>query len=257
MGSLSELPQVSPGGTVEGGRGDGALGTLRDPYAWGTRSQLQRETFSTRPSAAQGAGSRFAEGRRISQLFSLCPVTALKQRPAAVTVGTEAAAGRRCGLTHQRPGFAHAASRVHIPRWPRGSCGRQGARLSLLRCQVRPHCSLSYTHSPCLPTEVPRGGTYVLSPGWRMAACGSKAWTLLPVQSTASPPPTVLQKSRSFIEPHPPARGTSDPNSRSLASPCRSLFEMLKVWACCCLWVRPRLVCGSPSTAQCGFHRAP
>ena len=72
MGSLSELPQVSPGGTVEGGRGDGALGTLRDPYAWGTRSQLQRETFSTRPSAAQGAGRRFAEGRRISQLFSLC-----------------------------------------------------------------------------------------------------------------------------------------------------------------------------------------
>ena len=80
---------------------------------------------------------------------------------------------------------------------------------------------------------------------------------MLPVQSTASPPLTVLQKSRSFIEPHPPARGTSDPNSRSLASPCGSLFEMLKVWACCCLWVRPRLVCGSPSTAQCGFHRHP
>ena len=187
MGSLSELPQVSPGGTVEGGRGDGALGTVRDPYAWGTQSQLQRETFSTRPSVAQDAGRRFAEGRRISQLFSLCPVTALKQKPAAVSVGTEAAAGRQCGLTHQRPGFAHAASRVHIPRWPRGSCGRQGARLSLLRCQVRPHCSLSYTHSPRLPTEVPKGGTYVLSPGWRMAACGSKAWTLC-FQSSLRPP---------------------------------------------------------------------
>ena len=28
-------PQVSPGGTVEVRRGDGTLGTMRDPYAWG------------------------------------------------------------------------------------------------------------------------------------------------------------------------------------------------------------------------------
>ena len=89
-----------------------------------TRSQLQRETFSMGPSAAQGAGRRFAEGRSISQLFSVLssgrPVTALKQKPAAVSVGTEVAARRQCRPTHQRPGFAHAASRVqthgHIPR---------------------------------------------------------------------------------------------------------------------------------------------
>ena len=45
-------------------------GTMRGPYAWGD-AEPTSETLSMGPSAAQGAGCRLAEGRRISQLFSV------------------------------------------------------------------------------------------------------------------------------------------------------------------------------------------
>ena len=162
-----------------------------------TRSHLQRETFSMRPSAAQGAGCRFAEGRRISQLFSLCLELTL---PAHHSPETETS-GCECGDISGREVAVRAHTSAAGVR-PRGIPGPDVRPYTAVAPRVtwetgrsseppevpgRATLQLQLHSQPPLPTEVPRGGTYVLSPGWRMAACGSKAWTLC-FQSSLLPP---------------------------------------------------------------------